>query len=406
MKISTGKLVRLLLLSISLLFLLWLYTQTETVEVKLPAGFQGAAANNPLLAAGRLIERYGAIAHYVPAYSKPPKPGATLVFTAPRYWLAQKQNDALLEWVEKKGGHLIVSLRSLQDFEENVLLRPNRINDRETDFSQDSLLAFFGISVKLRSKAPAGSIELPDGTRLKARFQPFSSWLLEDSVKNSDWQISEPTANIENRENKGNYALSYTHGKGRVTVLTSLDFIGNRMIGEGDNAALFVYLVSLAKGQDIWLVYGSDAPALWRWFVDHAWAVLIAAALLLIAWLWMISRRFGPLLPARPAARRSIVEHVAASARYLWRNKQGQMLYQTLCNDFYKQAYLHHPQWGHLPKQELNRQIVLFANESRIPQLSGLTEDAVEHLLDASRPRNENQFTANSHLLDILRNRL
>jgi hypothetical protein len=244
------------------------------------------------------------------------------------------------------------------------------------------------------------TIELPDGTHLKAWFNP--RWRLDDLEEGSDWWISSPDAGRE----EGDYGLSYVLGNGRITVLASLDFINNDMIGKDDDAALFVYLVSLAKGQNIWFVYGSDVPALWRWFVDHAWAVLIAAALLLIVWLWMISRRFGPLLPARCIARRSIVEHVAASARYLWRGKQGQALYRTLCDDFYKRAYLRYPQWSCLSVRELSQQIVLFVQETRIPQLSALTEHDVEYLLDTSRPRDKKQFAVNSHLLDILRNKL
>ena len=428
MKISIGKLLGLLLLLGLLAFCLWIYSQFELVEEKIDVGFRGAAATNPLLAAGRLAERYGATAHYVPAYSKPPPSGATMVFTAPRYWLTQNKSDALLEWVEKKGGHLIVSLPPLQA----------RAKKSRMSRENDPLLDFLGISLYLSASDDEDEdesegesegedtgrtieeaiqktlpqpeekqhVELPDGTHLKVRFSSQSR-LFEDPDegtlgKGSDWRISEPG----NNKGAGHYGLSYEVGSGRITVLTSLDFVINRMIGEDDHAALFVYLASLAKGQDIWFVYGSDVPALWRWIVNYAWAVLIASTLLLSTWLWAVSRRFGTLLPVSSFTRRSIVEHVAASARYLWRNKQGDTLYQALCDDFYKRAYLRHPQWSRLSKQDLCQQVALFAHETQTPQLSGLTEQAVEHLLDASLPRDEGQFAANSHLLDILRNKL
>jgi hypothetical protein len=442
-KISIWKLIG------SLLFLgvcLWVFSRIEIVDQEIAAGFQGAAARNPLLAAGRLAEHYGAVAHYASAYSKSPRSAATLVFTAPRHQLSEEQNNALLDWVETTGGHLLISPQYLQDRGKN-----KRASRKETAF-RDPLLDSLDISVKYlsdnkeqqpKNEESSGkdesdevidekssdeeepdeatealqellrkidtsewsepqTIELPEGTHLKARFDPRLR--LVDLEEDSDWQISDPAA--KNNENKGDYGLSYKVGKGRITVLTRLDFLNNGMIGKDDHAALFVYLVPLTKGQDIWFVYGSDVPALWRWFVDHAQAVLIAAALLLIVWLWMISRRFGPLLPVRSVARRSIVEHVAASARYLWRGKQEQTLYRTLCDDFYKRAYLRHPQWSRLSVQELSQQIVLFAHETRIPQLSALTEQAVEHLLDTNRPRDRKQFAANSHLLDILRNKL
>jgi hypothetical protein len=435
-KISIWKLIGSLFLLALLGFCLWIFSRIEYVDQEIRTGFQGAAARNPLLAAGRLSEYYGAVAHYVPAYSKPPRSAATLVFTAPRHQLSEEQNGALLNWVTATGGHLIIAPQPLQDRG-----KAGRKNKKKEEAFRDSLLDSLDISVRylpaesdkeqqpktgespgehdpdeaiesfqelLRqigrpewAKKPQ-TIELPDGTHLKARLNPRLR--LDDLEEGSDWRITDPAS--KSLEEKGDYGLSYVLGKGRVTVLASLDFIKNDMIGEDDDAALFVTLVSLAKGQDIWFAYGSDVPALWRWLVDYAWTVLIAAALLLIVWLWMISRRFGPLLPARSVARRSILEHVAASARYLWRGKQGQALYRTLCDDFYKRAYLRYPQWSCLSVQELSQQIVLFVHETRIQQLSALTEHDVEHLLDTSRPRNKKQFAVNSHLLDILRNKL
>ena len=442
MKISIWKLIGWLFLLLLSAFCLWVYSKIEFVEEKITVDFQGAAARNPLLAVGRLTEHYGATAHFVPAYSKPPPSGATLVFAASRYWFTPEQNNALLDWVKTEGGHLIISPQRLQH---NV----KRISRKRNETNQDPLLASLGISVKYLTvpddtkpqsetgessdesdsesepepdsdetpetlsdllqqinklaKPEVQTIELPDGTHLKARFSP--QWRLEDLEDNSDWWISAPSTNTRDYVD-GGYALSQALGKGRVTVLANLDFIDNYTIGKDDHAALFVYLVSLAKGQNIWFVHGTDVPALWRWFVDHAWAVLIATALLLITWLWSISRSFGPLLPARSIERRSIVEHVAASARYLWRRKQGQALYRILCNDFFQRAYLRHPHWSRLSVRELDQEIVLFAHETRIPQLSGLTEQDVEHLLDTTRRRDENQFAADSHLLDILRNKL
>jgi len=433
-KISTWKPIGWLFTLLLLAFCVWIYSRIEFVDKTITGSFQGAAARNPLLAIGRLAERYGATAHYTPAYTKPPRSGATLVFAAPRHWLSTEQNTALLNWVAMQGGHLIISPHHQQRHNK----RAGRNSDRMT---HDPLLAALKISarylpvsddkeqtseawessVKLdpdetpqtlfellqqigKPSLEIQTIKLPDGMHLKARFDPRLR--LQAPEGNSDWRISEAPSDTGNPEHRGDYGLGTVWGKGRITVLANLDFINNSTVADADHAALFVYLSSLAKGQDIWFVYGTDVPALWRWLIDYAWTVLIAVALLLIIWLWMISRRFGPMLPARSAERRSIVEHVTASAHYLWRCKQGQALYRLLCNDFHKRACLRHPHWSQLPAQELYRQILLFAHETQVPQLSGLTEHAVEHLFDTSRPRGESQFAADSHLLDILRNRL
>lgn len=416
MRISVWKITGSLLLLALLALGLWIYSQTEFVEVTIFDGFKGAAARNPLLAAGRLAERYGASARYVTAYTKPPASDGTLIFSAPRWWLTAEQNSALLDWA-KKGGHLIVAPQTARSRGK----LPTRL--KKENASSDPLLALLGVhatpepddkklsnpvvdlSNKLNNMEPKPqTIQLPDGTHLKALFNP--KFHLRDLGKSSDWQISDSGADVRLRKDKSNYGLSFALDKGRVTVLANLDFLDNAQIGKLHHAALFVWLASLEKGRDIWLVHGKDAPSLWRWLIDHAGTVLIAAAALLSVWLWMISRRFGAPLPARSAERRSIAEHVAASARYLWRSNQGQALYQTLCDDFYKRAFLRHPQWSRLPFQELTQQIALFAHETGIPQLSGLTAQSIEDLLEARRARDEKQFAAHSHLLDMIRNTL
>ncbi|MDR2926364.1 MAG: DUF4350 domain-containing protein [Azoarcus sp.] len=420
MRISIWKMAGLVLLLALLAFGLWVYSQIEFVEETIATDrFKGAAARNPLLAAGRLAERYGAAAHYVPAYTKPPSSGGTLVFTAPRHWLTATQNEALLDWVEK-GGHLIVSPQSQQHRGKRAERRKKEnaspdvllaslgvsINEEDSDEVETNTNALFNWLGRLINATPSAAqvIKLPDGTQIKARFNP--KLRLKDLDGSSDWQILDSGADAPRRKDESNYGLSFMWGKGRATVLANLDFLDNAQIGENDHAALFAWAASLKKGQSVWFVYGSDVPPLWLWLLNYAGTVLIAAALLLVIWLWMISRRFGSLLPARSAERRSIVEHVAASARYLWRCKQGQVLYRTLCEDFYKQAFLRHPQWSRLTFQELTQQIALFAQASGVPQLSALTAQAVGDLLDTSRPRDEKQFAAHSHLLDILRNKL
>ena len=424
MKISIWRLIGWFFTLLLLAFCLWVYSRIEFVDKTITGNFQGAAARNPLLAIGRLVERYGATAHYTPAYTKPPQSGATLVFAAPRHWLSPEQNEALLDWVATKGGHLIISphqprhrskrasrnetthdpLLDTLEISVKYLYEPdNKEQSSDDPDSDEAIQTLRELLEKIGKRAQKfQTVKLPDGTSLKARFNPRLR--LRDIEEDSDWQISEVPPDDENPEDNGDYGLSHVWGKGRITVLANLDFINNGVVGDADHAALFVYLTSLAKGQDVWFVHGIEVPALWRWIVNHAWAVLIATALLLITWLWMISRRFGPMLPVRSTERRSIVEHVTASARYLWRGKQGQALYRLLCNDFHKRACLRHPHWSQLPEQELYRQILLFAQETQIPQLSG--EHAVERLFDIDRPRDEKQFAADSHLLDILRNRL
>jgi hypothetical protein len=47
---------------------------------------------------------------------------------------------------------------------------------------------------------------------------------------------------------------------------------------------------------------------------------LLSLGLLVAAWVWMASRRFGSVLPDPPRHRRSVLEHVVASGDFLFRH--------------------------------------------------------------------------------------
>ncbi len=259
------------------------------------------------------------------------------------------------------------------------------------------------------------AVVLPDGTALYLQTntgrQLFdenqtAQWRLrvmeESDAKQDAEQDAEPEAT---REDSGNFALSYAVGKGRITVLSNLRFLNNHNIDKANHAALLTYLAAPGPGKEIWFVYGSDVPSLWEWLTERAWTVLVAATALLIVWLWTTSRRFGPLLPVPQKSRRSIVEHVAASGRYLWRNDRGRRLYQVLCEDFRRHIAWRHPQWARLSDEELARQIVEFIRLQEI-SLSGLTVPIITALLDPTLARDQRKFAEDAQLLETLKKHL
>jgi len=81
-----------------------------------------------------------------------------------------------------------------------------------------------------------------------------------------------------------------------------------------------------------------DSPSLWEWLLQHAWPVLLAAALLLLAWLARIVPRFGPLEPEAPPVRRSLLEHLRASGRYVWSRGDAGVLIDALRERVWRSA--------------------------------------------------------------------
>ena len=65
---------------------------------------------------------------------------------------------------------------------------------------------------------------------------------------------------------------------------------------------------------------------LWLWLWIHAGPLVIVLTLLLIAWLFGAVRRFGPMQPVPPPARRRVLEHIEAAGHFLWKQNQRHRL--------------------------------------------------------------------------------
>jgi hypothetical protein len=116
-----------------------------------------------------------------------------------------------------------------------------------------------------------------------------------------------------------------------VTVLPSFAFLMNRSIGEFDHAE---FGWRLGAGRDgarpVMLFLKMDSPPFLDWLWREAWTVVIAAAMLLALWLARIVPRFGPLAPDPAPVRRSLLEHIVASGRFLWSRGQAAYLLEAL----------------------------------------------------------------------------
>jgi len=123
-------------------------------------------------------------------------------------------------------------------------------------------------------------------------------------------------------------ALTFAQGEGRVTVLPRFNFLNNGQIGKLDHARLG-WLMALPRdpGSVATLFLRMESPPFLDWVRQNAWAVAVAAALLVAAGLARIVPRFGPLAPDAPPVRRSLMEHIVATGRFLWaRGEQAYLL--------------------------------------------------------------------------------
>ena len=145
------------------------------------------------------------------------------------------------------------------------------------------------------------------------------------------------------------------------------------------------------------LVYAAQMPSLWRTVLLRGWMVWAPLLLALAAWLWMRMQRFGPLVPAPAAERRSLLEHVRASGEHLYRYGRGVMLYAAV-----RQAFL----------ARLRRRDAVAAALSGEPQVAaiaertGLPADRIRTALHAPASHDRQAFRDRIALLIHLRNRL
>ena len=263
-----------------------------------------AAKEDPYLAYGKLLQRMGTravVAKSPSALDTLPQRGTLIIGDRRLVYMTPDRVRGLREWVEH-GGSLVV--------------------DIEGEGIDDPVLDAFGIQRSFPQRNPAdpkknaerfmgmGAVLTVDwpwlGKPMKARLgRNFE--LRDTRVRSQVDEIRQDTRVI---------GTSFPAGEGRFTALPTIDFLRNSQIAQNDHAELGWKLASLQAPAVLYLRMTS--PPFLEWAQRDAWPVIVAAALLLVLWLARIIPRFGPLQPDAPPVRRSLVEHVVASGRFLW----------------------------------------------------------------------------------------
>ncbi len=349
---------------------IWFLLNFDLAPTREWVGMSGEARRNPYLALERLAERMGMPAHDVRSLAElgqlPPR--GVLLLPEPRGELARRERSRLLAWAAN-GGHLVI--------------------EAEPTGTSDPLLDALGVTRKaVRTSGPRKPAEIawPGATRtLRADLSPR--------------QVLEAKApRIAEGGQAGAMLLQLTYGDGRVTVINDFAFLQNRAIGAQDHAELGWRILGASGPATVLLVFNNPQRlSLTRWLRTNAPAVLAAAAAFLILWLWHVAPRFGPIAPEPERARRSLLDHLRASGRFLWNAGQRAELAEAARDAALRRVSRANPDFASITQGE---------RRARLANSFGLAPEDAERVLVRQSPRTIPEFVRCIRVLQIIHDQL
>jgi len=350
--------------------------KTHTV----PAKLKGEAARNSLLAAKRFLNKMGIKATEVEDYKQLftlPAEQDVILISSDRRTLNQQQSQQLLAWV-KRGGTLIISLIHKGDSEQTI----------DTLQNHDQLIKILELNLLSHGEDIEDEEKLINITTKNDK---------DVSIElNQDYIIIGGKEQDNTIENKwGAVILQRDYGKGHITVMTELQLLLYKNIGEQDHARFLWHMVN-GKG-NVWLVSQNDMPPLWLWLWQRAPFVIVSLLLMMCFWFWKSSPRFGPLLPVPKADRRQILEHITASGFFLWKHKKQQKLIDAVREELQQFASKRHPPWISMSQQQ---------QFDYLNECSGIEVPLIKSLLTDEHHHEQHQFTKTIRLLKQIRKKL
>lgn len=369
----------------------YLARNLESREERVWVGYHGEARTDAFLAASRLLNRLGRETHPVrgiPITKTLGKEDA-LILPDRRLRLTPGQVKDLVAWV-RSGGLLIAE----GTYAENA--DSDRVSDPLFDAFQARLVA-------TDLKAPTiGDKEAPEDFKARRKAFEQEHGVFDLTVNGVSCKADLGGYDrLENRRpgadaSEERRVLGREEGSGLAVLFTHLYALDNRHLADEDHADLLAALVSKRPvGAKVWIVYQEEPPSLLAWLRANAWMVLIAFGALLVVGLWRALRRIGPRLPDPPLARRSLLEHLAATGRFLGSVRDGEALLAASQAAFRARLGHAHPALAALPPDDL---VLELAKRAAIPEMR------VFKALRYGRLSDPRDFTEAIQTLELLRN--
>lgn len=326
------------------------------------------ARKNPMLAASRLLTQHGYTVRNElvlrDTLVKPLPPGM-LIIAENAGLMSEKETNQLLHWVQA-GNTLILRPKRWSTRSESTRTgRRGKAADEEQD---DPFGERYGIVLKTKYECEC---EKKNGKDKPPPEKEFALISFPDAPY--ALQLERSWLRIRNEENRdvppfqfgdesGEFVRVYREGQGQV-VLVADNFFDNNSLRKFDQAELLLgfgqmRLNANSKANHVLIVQNLDIPKWYLTLWDNFYAGLIGIACLLLLLFWIALRRFGPILPDPDDERRSLIEHIDASGRWLWKVPGGrEILLGAARNATNKLLQRRVPQLQRLEQQEQIRHL-------------------------------------------------
>jgi hypothetical protein len=350
-------------------------------------------ASSPYLAAEYFLRKQGIAARRaegLEVLDGLPSEGQTLMLLADRGNMTPRQVERVLQWTAN-GGHLLFIAERLWDEEEGK--------------SGDLLLDLLGIQQYMSDDLDDEEASEPEPESEASEAYPQLTKLYLENEQAPAYIAFDTDFHLYDAQNRAHawansdsatHLLQLYHGDGLITVLSDPWIWQNRSINEYDHAWLLWYL---SQDSAVTLLYYADSDGLARLLLRHFPLALLVLALLIIATLWHVGVRHGPLLAPASRARRQLEEHLRASADFLLRRSGQHSLLKGLQQDINRRARRRHPGFEKLAVAE---QWQVLARLTRLP-----TKDISQAMRPLPPQRlSASDFTRQVAHLQTLRNAL
>jgi hypothetical protein len=394
---QSSRSIVLIALGLGLVVIAGWFVYTYDVTREFTTRWSEKAQESQFFVLQELAKKRGASIEQKRRYSLPTVEKKTLVVLGGRRSLTAREEEDLMSWVER-GGHLvavpILPHTKTKDGEE----LPLTVDDDDSETTgEDPLLRRLGVSYIVNPRVdPTGSrgntewadVALPDGNIRVTRSLFGNRELIADDDADVTWRV---------KTGDDDRALRVTYGNGRVTLIPGLRFASNWSITRYDHATFAVAALDLAPGAEVTVVRTYSSAGFFRWLADNALPALIALVVLIVVWGWRHLPRFGPVLTPPLPARQSLVEHIRATGRWMWRAGAHQNLYAASRNAFERRLAIRIPGSSALPKDQQAR---------LLSERTGIDLATAQLALDGSTPPDVGQFVARVRLIETILKKL